>query len=751
MAQPQQFTYTAKPPVINIQGDTLQFPFTGGFDAPQFSTMDLDGDGTKDLFVFDRNGDVKLTFLYKTNRYVYAPKYENMFPPLTDWVRLMDYNCDGREDILTEVDYNVKPEPNKLLYKAGARYITNVSSQPGSLAWRQTKNQLYDAAPNGNQPLNLFVNTPDITGILDLDNDGDVDFLCFPSGGNKLQYYQNMSVENGYGCDSFILVRRDAEWGYMYFFMTSFGFKLGDTTSYTVREYGKRMHNAATLFIHDMDGDGDHDMLYGDAEYNGFIYLENGKTINKYRLHGIPHPIDSMIRQDKVFPHNTVQADQLLFPAAYYLDVDHDSVNDMIIAPNASKGIRNKNQVFLYHNNGRNDSLSLSYTGNNFLTSQTVDLGGGAIPAFVDLDGDSDLDLVIATHGNFEVTANANDRLVLYENTGTKSQPVFHEKDTDFLSINAGTDKIYYLHPAFGDLNGDGKPDLVTGDQNGKLRYYANTSSGSAISFARVPGMLGHMLCGVMAKPQIVDLDRDGKNDLVVGARNGIVRFYRNTGRSDSAVFAASATIDSLGHILAGEPYQPGSPVDCSVGCNAAPFVADLDQNGSYEIVVGSASGRVFVYSGVTAVHGAVFNPVTNLFRNDANEQASEMHFGPNTNVAVADVTGDGRADIIIGNERGGIRVYEGSGSYHLAVENLLPPFHGLELYPNPARGELHVSCGASIDGCDYQIFNLLGQSCQQGMFSGGNAIPLTLAPGIYVLQVHGSVNGSAKFIVSGF
>lgn len=44
-------------------GITLREPWVGGVNAPQFSGCDLNGDGIKDLFVFDREGGVVLTYL----------------------------------------------------------------------------------------------------------------------------------------------------------------------------------------------------------------------------------------------------------------------------------------------------------------------------------------------------------------------------------------------------------------------------------------------------------------------------------------------------------------------------------------------------------------------------------------------------------------------------------------------------------------------------------------------------------------
>ena len=84
----------------------LLFPWAGGMNFCQFSSIDLDLDGTEDLFVFDRSGNKILTFLNNGTAnqvdYSLAPQYVSQFPPLHDWAILRDYNCDGKMDIFTD-------------------------------------------------------------------------------------------------------------------------------------------------------------------------------------------------------------------------------------------------------------------------------------------------------------------------------------------------------------------------------------------------------------------------------------------------------------------------------------------------------------------------------------------------------------------------------------------------------------------------------------------------------------------------
>ena len=70
---------------VTRDGLSLDNPWAGGLNCPQFSETDLDGDGVSDLVVFERNfyGAVK-TFVHTGNPgisgYRYAPQYQIRFP-----------------------------------------------------------------------------------------------------------------------------------------------------------------------------------------------------------------------------------------------------------------------------------------------------------------------------------------------------------------------------------------------------------------------------------------------------------------------------------------------------------------------------------------------------------------------------------------------------------------------------------------------------------------------------------------------
>lgn len=59
-----QFTFTEDQsiPVRDLNGKLLPNAWTGGLNAPQFSTMDFDLDGKDDLVLFDRMANMPLPF-----------------------------------------------------------------------------------------------------------------------------------------------------------------------------------------------------------------------------------------------------------------------------------------------------------------------------------------------------------------------------------------------------------------------------------------------------------------------------------------------------------------------------------------------------------------------------------------------------------------------------------------------------------------------------------------------------------------
>jgi FG-GAP-like repeat len=160
---------------------------------------------------------------------------------------------------------------------------------------------------------------------------------------------------------------------------------------------------------------------------------------------------------------------------------------------------------------------------------QPLDVGWAASPAVADWDGDGLLDLIIGAE---------KETVVLYTNVGTKQKPAFRHMgipkvDSQPLRIprqpcnEDPQNKIYPLDynamPEVADWNGDGALDLLVGGYiTGVVFYYENIAPAGKPPQLTYKGILqadGKDLdVGWTATPCVVDLNSDGKLDLLSGS-----------------------------------------------------------------------------------------------------------------------------------------------------------------------------------------------------------------------------------------
>jgi hypothetical protein len=736
--------------------DSLRNPFTGGFNSPQFSNMDLDGNGSQDLFVFDRTSNKVTTFINSNGRMLHTPYIDGRFPRMSGWALLRDFDADGKIDIFTEITQNLDELPDqkpnaRFPFVNGLRILRNITPNNGSLTFRQINNQVYDTGGvwidfGGVRlaPAAVVINNSDIPAIGDIDNDGDVDILSFTATGLSPTYYENYLINNNnlrYPIDSSRFIKRDECWGYMQYDAASplNMFKLHQSFNQiptcAFQMYGKRKHAGTTLTMLDYNHDGVLDLVYSDIAYKNLILLTNSKnSLGR----------DSIVSQDTLFPSNTRQAKFIDFPASYYVDFDGDGQKELLVTTNEPIAAKSVNNVWVYANTGTNQRPVFDYEGDNtWLYNETVDLGTRSAPTLVDIDGDGDLDLVVATSGDFETSMNIRDRLVLYTNTPETStgRAVFTLADSNFLNISS-SNLMNNIIATFADLNGDGKPDLIMGMESGELLYFQNTSIGTSISFAPTASSLDSIDAGVSSAPAFADLDNDGDLDLVVGNRNGILKYYENTGSNSSMFFASEPTIDSFGYVSVRRCFNTlfGEPACESMGF-AVPTFYDIDGDSTLELIVGSQSGSVFVYSNISTTPGARFNLHENLFVDYSNGlNATNKHHGLRTVACVGKLDGDELPDMLIGNLAGGLAFFNTIPQPGVGINKLQGNQSLFEIYPNPAKHELNMRFTQTMLAASFEIFDISGKLILGGSIQPqNNEIKIDISEfnsGIYFIKI---------------
>jgi len=306
--------------------------------------------------------------------------------------------------------------------------------------------------------------------------------------------------------------------------------------------------------------------------------------------------------------------------------------------------------------------------GDGSFEAPTFYLGGASAEGIAvgDLRGDGNLDVVIASWDGATV----------------------------FLGSGSGTFRpgVSYFVPwgnsvAIGDLNGDKKLDLVVSDQYDSALYVLLGKGDGTFQTAA-----GYATDWASQSVLLADFNRDGKLDvavgntsgaqgtLVLGNGDGTLRTGYDSGFSSTnyAYGITSADFNNDGNLDVA--YATGNGIDISLGSPhgilgprsnisltggvAATYVtaADLNHDGNIDLVA-STSGfagtnqvAVLLGKGNGKFSGPVFYPTGNTS-------------GPGV-VAVADINGDGKPDLVISSPDGSLNVLlgKGNGTFEKAI-----------------------------------------------------------------------------------
>ncbi|MFM9007046.1 MAG: FG-GAP repeat domain-containing protein, partial [Bacteroidota bacterium] len=506
-------------PAVSVQGDSLLFPWTGGFNSIIPVELDFDGDSMMDLFFFDRVGNRISPFRNTGDTlampYRYMPEWTSLIPPFHDWVRSADFDCDGDMDLFS--------------YTNAAIGVWRNDFSPGTgLVFTPVIQQLASWYSTFQNP--IFVSQVNLPALVDVDGDTDLDIITFSSSSNYLEYHRNYAVDSAGTCNAFRFSLEPYCWGYFKLSGLSNTGLLNQTCRSGVLDtslFSIRRHAGSVLTPMDQDCDGDVDLLNGDILGENMLFLLNGGT-----------PDSAIITQQDInFPVYDVPVMMQNLPGAYYLDLNNDQMKEMLLSTFPTVGEYFKNVPF-DHNTTDNCTNIFQLADTQFVGRQTIDLGTASSPVFFDVDNDGLADMVVGNELYFNTDpALTYSRLAWFRNTGSVTAPAFELADRDWLGLSSL--QQYGLAPEFGDVDADGDADLLLGNSDGTLILYNNVAAtGQAPQFVfNAPAWQGIDI-GNNSQPQLVDVDRDGRLDLLIGERAGVLNYYRNTSPSGPAVFS---------------------------------------------------------------------------------------------------------------------------------------------------------------------------------------------------------------------
>lgn len=639
-------------------GTLIKNPFTGGLNSCQLSNIDLNNDGKIDIFVFERVGDRVLCFLNNNDTigtdFHYSKDYSKNFPNLYNWALLVDYNCDGKEDIFTYNDSYVKVFKN--------------TSQAENLSFQVEEQALISDL--GSIQSAIIISEVDIPSFVDVDGDQDIDILTFKQSGGYMEYHQNLSQELYGNCDSLIFKLETDCWGEFFEGLNTYEFNNCNEDAINnqneVRSSGP--HSGSSSLLLDIDADDDMDLILGDVSFNNLNLLVNGGNSENA----------TMISVNQNFPvgnGSNISAEINSFPAAFHLDVNNDNIRDLVVSPNTENNSENFESIMVFLNTAEDNNPSFQYTQNNFLQNKTLDFGSGAYPATIDYNNDGLKDLIIGNYGYFS-NSNPSSQLALLRNIGSQTEPNFEVIDRDFGGL--GTipldtilnQSVKGIFPTLADLDNDGDIDLIVGDNNGKIHFFKNiANSGQDAEFELQNVNFFNIDIGQHSTPFLFDMNGDNLFDLIIGQVNGTISYAENSGTLYEPVF--NTINEDFGGISVNN--------DESLYGFSTPYV--YAENNEINILIGSESGQIYHYRSVNNDLSLNFELVSDDFQN--------LSQGKNTALVYEDFTNDGKRDMFLGMQSGGLFYFVNdsvASDLEINKDN-----YQLKIYPNPTNNYLTI------------------------------------------------------------
>ncbi len=732
----QLFEVSNAPVFQKADGSIYSLALAGGLNQVQFSNYDFNNDGRQDLFAFDKSGDKVLIFLAEVKGggqgYRYAPEYEEYFPKGKQFMRLADYDNDGKADLWmysgTDVHIYKNTSTTELSLTDMGAQVTQDNVSP-------------DAA--GNYTTRRFTHVFGCQpAIVDLDGDTDLDFITnLNINGSNLIYIRSNSVETGLHLSDLSFETPDKCFG-------GIDEKNGDLTinspCFYYESYKKKHAASKTLLFFDNDGDGDMDLFYGSSEIetNPLYFFHNNRVeLNHYK--------DTFTVMDTNYFSHAIERQIPVAPNMSYVDINHDGVLDLILSTNendkTSYPIKERDNVLLFINRGTTDNPDFVFQQNDFLVGEMLDFGSHTAPTFGDLDGDGDMDLILATNGDHFTTLDTSDRLIYFENIGSKTNPVFKLIDEDYLGLSS----LFYrgLRPTLADLNGTNKLDLFLGKKDGTIAHYSNTGTASAPSFTLQTENFSNIQNSGNAAPCFYDLNKDGKLDLLVGAYKGNIAYYENSGTASVPLFIlkdedfGDIKVNEL--ILSGFIKPDGSLGDTLLPApfgNAAPQIIKWREN-SIGISVGTHEGKVRIFE-IADDLTTTFAEVKDYMQHEFTSNKYIKDWGQVSIPAAADLDGDGISDLLIGNSRGGVSYLKGNKKELNSVRKTAVSQKTFVLAPNPAQSSFIIYTNLNKP-FEYTVYSVTGKIVAQGAAASGVSIELnnSLSEGVYIVQIENGTN----------
>lgn len=709
----------------------LANPFTGGMNGSMINQMDLNNDGIKDLVVVHqygaRAGRIQ-TFIQKpAGTYIYAPRYEAFFPKENSYAfTLKDLNEDKFEDLIIQTE-------SFFLIHYGKKTNDTVFQFDFYDSVEYTS---YDPLYGRQQLIALNKYAPVFE---DFDSDGDID-IVYVTRSNQRWYYKNYKKELTLPANE-NMWRSDNKFYGQFCFVDFYPLKIKEGCQAKI-EKGEApphkdpilrpRHDEFQLFWSlDVDGDKLYDVVaYSENQRNAPLGVNKGTKDSAYIKH-----------TDTYFPSYSSNPIKTMMPIGFWYDVNNDDAKDILtsflIERDVSGSVTLEQKFFNddiktihhYKNVGKRKVLdpvsftyhdSFQFISDEFIASETIDVGTGSAPVFYNFDRDSLVDLLIPNimkRDSWEVGY-----ITYYRNIGNKKQPIYKLESNDLFNYKSKNRANIRL--AVGDLNSDKQDDLLVTsiDRNlsgpfatqayvpiiGEMYFHQMGTSGGFLYTTQNLNLEFEEKYG-RSNICIHDVDKDGKSDIFMGDLYNM-KYYRNVTTDTIAKFAKPSCDSVINPLSLVQPdyipfaflYYPAVWTDPKDGKDYLLFAYD------------NSGGRI----GKALIDTQKLNNNRSLvIKNEHKNLYPNYSINQYPTIAVKDVTDDGKAEIIFGNYAGGVQMF--SIDSLTGIKDPPPPPSSIvsttnsldfSVYPNPSSDIINISGLDELSYYSLYIFSIDGR-----------------------------------------
>ncbi|HCB31909.1 MAG TPA: hypothetical protein DEP39_01290 [Deltaproteobacteria bacterium] len=348
----------------------------------------------------------------------------------------------------------------------------------------------------------------------------------------------------------------------------------------------------------DFEGDNKTDLLIGDVQGN-LLYWKNG---------GLKKTIESKQESTLVLTENTLEEEEQ--------EEENEQADSTIITVENTETEQDSKAI---------GPIEPSF---EFVSSRygNLELGRRAFPAFMDVDGDNNLDLIVG---------NSAGELRYYRRELGSGDALWTLESKHFLGYQGRKNSA----PVFADLDGDGDFDLLVGNQEGSIDYWENKGNSEIADFVYNPTQFIGVTGGRNSVPAVLDLNGDGRNDLLTGNFIGQLRKFDRIEQGNGFYFR-----------LERRKY-----LNLDIGIGSVPKITDLNNDQQPDLIIGSDSGNIISFQPDPEKPGILsWKPSPEYFK--------QLNLPIGGNPEFVDLDTDGDLDLIVGSEEGTLYYFRNTG-----------------------------------------------------------------------------------------